>query len=560
MWLAIDRETGIELSIEKAKRYGEYLCPCCGDKVDVARGPQRQSFRHRYGTKRIDCDNYRAGIYRGSFGGWRYEIESRQRPALYGSSYISKEQRTWFLEIFLPQFTSQYDLIVADGYSGVIRIPNGSLPKSGTKVKVIPKDSQYQITQFKEGFGRPLSLHLPGLAVNKINVFAYGDSTGRLLDESISLIRGQIYLLVYHKDMLNVTKALEDYLDLGDLNDWHAIIYRIPMNITPGIQHWITKYLSREVRLPNLSLKLISPAKCLTLANGSIVVPNDTEVIVAIDGAKGSKAPGLLGIKSSVNAKSEWVPLKGTLPQVINLGNLESGTYDLLIPGENTAFLQIITQPLQIIKEHFNIQFVFNQLDNIEKKLAIPTFSKQITACFENVKFAKSEVASFFATKGIPFELIIKKTYRWIDQTNQSGDNTLICVTSSIEMVDRLTEALKNNWHISFNAGNFGSFEIFPRSKKEGLTPKLFLTDSLRNKIEWMYQSNVGNNRTRLQPYYVGYVQRTITYQLLSLFDYNDQELLKKLGRIKSIQAELLHNYLDIISQVSRIGKRGVRK
>lgn len=560
MWLAVDMETGVEISVIKANRYDEYLCPCCGDKVEVVKGLRRNYFKHRYGTKRVDCDNYWAGTKNNSFGGWREEIETRQRLALYGSSYVSKGKRSWFLELYLPQYDGPQDLVVVDGYSGIIRIPNNSIPRGGTKVKVIPKKSQYLIKLVRDGCDDSVPIQLPGLTTTQINVFAYGDSSGRLLDESTPLINGQTYLMVYHRSMLNATKMLEDYLDLGDLNDWHAIICRIPMNISPAMHRWINSYLSREVCLPSLSLKLLSPAKCLTLENGSIIVPDGAAVIIAIDGAKGAKAPGLLGIKSSVNAKPEWISLKGTLPQVISLGNLRIGTYDLLVPGESKAFLQIIIQPFPIIEEHFNIKMVFRQLDTAQEKLVAPVFSDQIKGIFEKVKLSEVEIVSFFIAEGIPFQLLIKRQGgEWTEQAKRPGNMTSTRLDSNSEIVDRLHEALRSNWHILFKAGNFGSFEILPRSKK-GLSQRLTLPHTLKSKIEWIFLSNIGNNRTRLQAYYVGYVERMLTNQLVNLFEYKDQELLKKLRRIKSIRIELLQSYLDIILQVSRFGGRGVRK
>ena len=70
--------------------------------------------------------------------------------------------------------------------------------RGGSRIKVLPQESTYQVVFGSKDSGTPRRLEIPGLQKRFANAFNYSDDAGRRLGNDESLIVGESYVVVCH--------------------------------------------------------------------------------------------------------------------------------------------------------------------------------------------------------------------------------------------------------------------------------------------------------------------------------------------------------------------------
>ena len=339
--------TGRRIDADRAWHGGRYYCPRCHAPVHLRCGNTREAhFAHDSGKAATNCDLYFQGKYTPSHS----RPTERQPAHLTLNLYITCDDRSgveggWKLYLMIPGTDTGSGTVTVQGYWGAVTYRFEELHQ-GRRVQVRPQSRPYELTV--QGFGDPayisrLGTPTPGLGKHACTVFRFSPSGGRRLSDRQALYWGRAYVLVW-----STThgpdwwpKSVKRW-EMRPEGEWHCAVIELPADPDPQATSWAERCLKRHVKQPPANLVLTWPVPSAWLDDETLVVPFGSHVVVGVFGEQGATSPSALCVDSPSLQSIRPVPLSGTLPELVSLGQLPIGRTDVWLPEDPDLGLSLL--------------------------------------------------------------------------------------------------------------------------------------------------------------------------------------------------------------------------
>lgn len=556
---AVDSKTKLIVNADQAHNDGRlYKCRVCSERVQLHKNTAYGSyFQHWHGTRREDCENYRAGTTSESLKIWQAVYEIRNRASLYAVFENSAHNKSWGLELYIPSsiFTPGMDcIIIRDAIPAPVKLlPSQSDNNLGCRVKVSPKEKYY----INEDISGSISNYelVSELYRDKYNIFNCNDSGGRKLGDDTPLIRGNTYIIIVHKD--KNLPIVEDSLCLGKQGDWESFVYTVPELLTEQEQLFLEESLDRNIISPGIRISLVTPAESKNTPFGGLIVPEDRNIILAVTGLEGQMVNFELAIKSSIGGMPRY-QVEGQLPLYLNMGEFSAGIYDIFVSAESIAHLTLVIESFQIF-EPKTLSLEFTEVSG--EHYSIPLFSEVIYKCLDGVR--KRTIAITGIQIPYPVNIcltIYNQGFSFIDECidypifrNYREQWKIKFKANEQALIDRINAVVQHNQGFILDMGNFGKLRWEPVLPDGERKSAINLPNHVKKKIKWLcsirsfYSHNTISSR---------YINGAIKQEVIQLLSAPDKKLIQSLVSGQGWDVRFAGHINSLIKQINDIRMR----
>lgn len=318
-----------------------YKCPNCGSPVVLRKGYKRVAyFAHVSGTANPTCKLYNP---MSQLSHTQYELDNLpyKIPVLFLRIFDEEDGSCpWQLEIHLPEPDSiTGSLVLPFAMGGTRVVPLRNITSGGMRIAVTPQILPYiveqkgtQITKWTSRL-RVIPALSPG-----VNVFSYSSGQGRMLSEGSPLKWGGAYSLIWRRgNPLNLWLGAEA-IGLQAQETWLGALITLPKDRDERIEYWVNTHLARKIVFQKSVLSLISPLPLRQLDDGTVVIPENYDVIIEV--IQDRESPGNIEIYVATNEIRRFRINGGT--QAFKVVDLQQGRVDLWLREEHESLLQLL--------------------------------------------------------------------------------------------------------------------------------------------------------------------------------------------------------------------------
>lgn len=556
---AVDSKTNLIVNADQALNDGRlYKCKVCSERVQLHKNTAYGSyFQHWHGTRREDCENYRAGTTSESLKVWQAIFEIRNKVSLYAIFENTAHNKSWGLELYIPSsiFTPDIDgVIIRDAIPAPVKLlPSQSANNLGTRVKVSPKEKYY----INENISGSISNYklVSELYRDKYNIFNCNDSGGRKLGDDTPLIRGNTYIIIVHKNM-NLPMA-EDSLCLEKQGDWESFVYTVPELLTEQQQLLLEQRLNRNIIYPGIRISLVTPLESKNTPYGGVIVPEDRDIILAFTGLDGQKVNFELAIKSSMGGMNRY-QVEGQLPLYLNMGDFSADIYDIFVPAESSAHMTLVIESFPI-SEPQTLSLELTEVSG--EHYSIPLFSKVIYRCLDGVRKRTIAISGIKIPYPVNICLIIyNQDFSFGDERidypifhNYREQWKIKFKADEQALIDRLNAVIQHNQGFLLDIGNFGKLRWEPALPDGERKPSINLPNHVKKKIEWLCSIRSFGSHNTISP---RYVNGAIKQEVIQLLSAPDQKLIQSLVIGQGWDVRFTGHINALIKQINDIRMR----
>lgn len=493
MRYARDR-AGRLVEAQRAKKGRTYWCPGCGAPCHLRMGPEREPhFAHNPGYGSTDCQYYYPGSGTSQHG---ETVPLRTKaPDLYVWCSNDSSNDMWRLFLRIPPVPNAMERVVIEaGERGVVSVVLRRNKKS-YRVFVRPQETPYElrfIGRDSSGHTESVRARVEGLKITDYNVFRYSRLGGRRLEDERPLCWGREYVLVWRDDYIQPRWPRElARREMEPNGRWHGSIIGLPAVGNSDVKRWVKNVLGRDVVDPAAKLTLVWPIPISWIDNATVVVPEDSEIIVGVIGLGNALGPSRVAVQYAGKTDVYAVPVDGRLPVLISLGRLKRGWTEVWLPDQPEVQLSLLAAPLRVTNVEFpSVVFRFADPQD-DGELRVPLFSTQLADRLLDVRSGRLRLASVELPERATGYLRFRhdKEIRW-QETQVTVDTEADMLKSKEELEAIVAQeirkcVLRKDGILEIDFGSFGRVSARLsgiRAKSEGAVLPL----PLRRRVDWL--------------------------------------------------------------------------
>ncbi len=500
MLYAIDRTRATVTSAEDAathRRGGRrYVCPTCGKPVRLHAGPKnRPYFAHQANVASPDCENYHpSGEYVRGEGGLH---TTPLRPL---SLYLTVDDRVsrrskWTIELLVPRSSASVGVVfVTDGISGTIPVNCSSLTESGRRIPVRIVTRSYEVRTNDDvdpQYRRRLTAVTPGFANEVPNVFRYSENGGRRIELGKPLYWGRGYYLVWPAAMVFSVPTGVWWEEIVQSDQWKCARIEIPSDPNNTTVAWANDLLGRDIEHPPVVLSLINPASARWLADESILIEADAEVVVGVAGERGSEMPGEMRLTTPASSGSHLLLLPARNPVIVSLGSLPIGFSIVELDDADETELTLNVATASPTPSLTGPSLQFRRGSNF---FSFPSHSVAAELALKGARDGDRELVGMTIPVRATVRIVTQRGTKsepagreleWDIQEQNAYPETYRAEFQS-QVLNAVQHALNSTSSVDVDFGNFGLLRLPGASSLEPALEPLFLGASLRQRIEWI--------------------------------------------------------------------------
>jgi hypothetical protein len=498
---AIDRVTGQTVAASDASarraRYRPYRCPVCGKPVGLRSGRRRiPHFAHKPGEALPDCENYHPAVGEPATpGSVRNALRTQVPHGLYALvDPVARGVPSWHLELLIPGASAPEGSVqVPDSPHGLVRVNCATIIGSGRRVEVRPQAKPYRLVG--EGlsdrtYETRLQRLTPGLDLDRGNVFRWGSSASRRLEEAAPLHWGRLYIVVWAEQLTTDCPEHVAITELATRAGWNAALVELPRTPSLDTESWAERFLEREIRTEPPELELVSPPVHSIADDGLIRIPCGEDVIVAVTVPPGCRFPPIITILPPSQERRE-VRVQESGVTFIAASGLREGRTEFFLdhPDANALIIQPVEEPFWAVP---TAEFVFRGEGGEISEVALPVFSLAARSKLNPTGDGLRKLAAVECSNRLCGTIRSRPTSTdpWIERrfglTADVPDR--VGAAQPISQLAGYLRDVMGNADVEIDFGNYGG-QSYQRAQSDTVPAQL--TEQLKTRMVWLL-SNPG--------------------------------------------------------------------
>ncbi|KUO96131.1 hypothetical protein [Ferroacidibacillus organovorans] len=447
----------------------------------------------------------------------------------------------WQLQVHIPEPVLPEELrsgrlLIRQALGGTRIIPLRSIQSVGIRVAVSPQLLPYKIEgiEVEESDWMNRISVVPALS-SQANVFHTGLNGGRRLNDKEPITWGKSYVLLWDEANPIKTPVFLHSQELNLQDSWIGQIVYLPKTYDSVVAKWVLSVLGRPIIPQQRTLILMSPVPLNELADGTLVVPTDQEVIIGTMGGQPKSTLTLLFTGEGITRKIQLVKADD-MPCVFRFGHLNDGMMHLWIENEPDCALHLLARTSELCHPSFpKVSLVTSGSEN-EIFLHADGSVKKL----QNVRDSGGYLTQVNLPPRVSMKVVSSEFDEPLELTGGSDDEAYERTLAFINEVMH-----KKEIPITFDAGAFGNLTL------EGSTPKsvgqVRMSAEWRRKVSWVLGlSETGWNR------HYSVIHRLIRAADHTFMERLDIRLLRMLSQ-KSSPPELDGHVINLLAECRRL-------
>lgn len=408
-----------------------------------------------------------------------------------------------------------------DGWDGERDIPFYAVAESGYRIRVNPQD-HYTVFVHADDTTVVYNQVFAGIPDNRVAVFHYAPTGGRILSPQTPMVWGERYCLLWpsHLAVNSIPPEINPRL-LKSTDSWKGACIQLPNTLTFVTERWIAQYLGRVTCAPGPSLRVVYPP--MVTGDRIEMRPGDS-MVVEVDSRNGDSV--VLWMESQ--GMSKQIPIT-SVPLTLKIQFEESGLYQLFLSARDRVVdVEVKPKDIQIatVRDLPSIMFEFR---NGDQQVLCQLDDETIGVFLNEVADGSLKLVGVDIPAGTSISLLtVHDVDNWLSESFASDGLE--------DFVYRVSGLLDIGSAFQIDGHPFGSLFFAERRPNKEVSK---MSQRWRARARWLALLGQGNQSN---------VFRTHVNGLLELLNAEDQEVLRELAL--SYRLDLEPYYRQLLDEI----------